>query len=263
MRTRRAVVVAFGVILLSASAGCWDDSPSARRQNGLVPQSLEQCVTRWNTASLGTGRGLIVGIAGRGHEALMVRFKDGVCGLVLPSTSTANTPIFFNFLSGDYPSYGNPGGGPRTPHPANNARLKALAEKHVNVLTHDLGRLSALPDSKLLDVPYTVLDTQSACSALSAPPPVSSLRYVIAKRTVNCLWVRTLLFAYLSEQGTAMKSRRPKATVRRILGWQCLGTGRFPPNYGASRSDRRMIRCTKRGTSVVEAHGKSFKVIGG
>jgi hypothetical protein len=222
--------------------------------------SLRQCVAEWNKASLGSGRGLVVGSVGSGRKGLVFRFQDGVCGLTFPPSVSKG--VYLTVLHGDYLLLYAPGVGPKTPHPVpSDAVLEARAATQTNVRVTGLGRLVAESKATSPILPYTVIDSRSPCKRVSPPPPISQVPYRIDKATVNCVWVETLLWAYLSQQGSVLQSKTAGSTARLIVGWRCTGTGLLPRGFGGGKTDRRRINCSN-GSNVVEARATQAQVIG-
>jgi hypothetical protein len=232
------------ILLASAVTALIVGVPSAASaDNGLV-----KCVQAWNKAPLGNGRRLVNGDSVAGRAALMVRFSDGVCGVVFPGRNREPPSafgVYVRSLHGDYAWLMNPAD-PTAATSENLVALESLADEHTNVrVLAPSGRLGATTGD-IVDVSFPSATSAGAkCPEIYVMPTADTYRVV--RREVSCGLTRELIFAYSDGEGRPV---RHTAHSRIILGWRC----------SAPRSLAK-VDCTK-GARAVRVRGIRPRVVG-
>jgi hypothetical protein len=145
---------------------------------------------------------------------------DRVCVLGFPTREVQDAGaagIYLSALDGDYELAFDPLSGPATM--LNSLGVQARASRRTNVRVElPSGKLLADPGATIATSTSKVLDTTTPCAAISS----SVVRGAkILRRTVSCLWVRVLLWAWDQHKGTAVLTKGTEHRERRILGWRC------------------------------------------
>jgi hypothetical protein len=167
----------------------------------------------------------------------MVRFSDGVCGVVFPARDREPPSafgVYVRSLHGDYPWGANPAD-PTAETSDNLAALQSLADEQTNVrVVVPSGRVAATKGD-IVDVPFASATSAGAvCAKIAVLPPGNIYRVV--ERDVSCGLTRELILDYSDGEGRPV---RHTAHTRVILGWRC----RAPSSLAT-------IDCTKGGRAV-------------
>jgi hypothetical protein len=184
----------------------------------------------------------------------MFASPDGVCGLAFSSRAaeaTGEGAVFVSGLGGDYPLAGSPLH-PYAADSSTQAQLEAQANKRTNVrLESPGGKVIAKPHATMPIVGFNLLDTTADCEhllpALTGTNSFSLVGYTLIKTTVSCPVVRTVIWAWSADEGTATHTGKPKANVL-IAGWHCVGTNLLANSATPTYSQ---VTCSK-GTNVIE-----------
>jgi hypothetical protein len=209
-----------------------------------------RCARAWNGAALGDGRRRVPGVSASAAPALrglLVRFADGVCGLVLSraqADASGEEAVFLRVLDGDYGATLNPVGESAT-LAAETRALERRDGAHPNVTVDPRGRV--VPDQRaaLAVVPYPALApaaAQAPCQTIFIPafanPHGGGPDYRVVAQNRGCPVTREIVWAYLDDQGRPVKGKAGLA--RTVVGWHC-----------ASGPKRVRIRCVK-GSGVID-----------
>jgi hypothetical protein len=199
---RRGVVASVLALLIAAA-------PTSARM-----PSLQTCVARWNSATLGTGRMQIKGVAANGRRALMFGFADGACGIAFPTRQAAIGGVgeFATALGGDYDFRGAPFGGGTAYEHLSSFEQAASRRKNVSVSLRN-GRVRALHHARIVRSPLTAIDTAEDCAIVTT---LEGDAFDVTRRGVGCALTRVVLDAW-----TAGEGRAAAGGARTILTWRC------------------------------------------
>jgi hypothetical protein len=220
--------------------------------------SLGECVSRWNKASLGNGRLLARVDAVEGGFALMFTLPDSACGLAFPrgaAPANAHQPDpLVNVLGGNYALRWSPLG---IVSSSNIARFQADANRRTNVIVEKSGgKVLVRPRASIPAIHANVFVNAPGCGRVIVPGVVLSGRYNVIKATVDCLVVRTLIWAWTEEENSPTADASVPRSTLRIIGWRCVGAnlipGLTPPMY-------EKVTCTS-GIDVVEARSNVSEI---
>lgn len=225
--------------VLALVAGCGTSSAVALTPT--VPAghpTLAKCIAAWNEAVLGTGKRFVRSVAADGEAALMFVFRDRACGLAFPehvSQDAGTVGVFVSALDGDYQLVSDPLSGPGSSATLGERDVQQRASGLTNVRVDPrTGEVAAtVPGDEIATVPFTLLDTKTACTTVIAQP--SGTGWKVVKRTVSWLWVRTLVWAWMDRTGKVVKTPGSNRLVRQVLGWRCVGSDLRALGQGSPR----------------------------
>ncbi len=241
------------LIPVLALAGCGGSRAGASdASNGGPTAGLVRCADAWNHASLGPGRLQLGGVAGNGAPALVVRFSDGVCGLV-PSPgraqATGDFGAYVTVLSGDYVWGEDPAAVGTGPPTEQLAALEELAARRPNAtIEGSRGRVVPVAAARLTAVAFPEASpaaTRAPCRTIADLQTSSA--FVVEQGAGSCALTRELVWAYDDGEGRLLAPAR--AGFRMIAGWRC-GTATRPQVY-PNLPLAIVITCT-RGPRVIE-----------
>ncbi len=248
-RAAQLQLTLIGALAAAISCACAAGSVTARSGNArsAKPLTIERCVAEWNTARLGDGHVLAKVLAADGptEAALMFVSRDGVCGFAFDTEASLATGlggVFVTAFGGAYDLGQDPLSGlASTFDSATAAALEGRAGRTTNIHIdlHD-GTVVAERGESLESVQGDVIDRTSGCRVVQVTPSLNA--WLVGRRTVNCLRMRILAWAWELGEGAALTVRSRGAAAREIAGWRCVGTDQakdFSGPFGYKR-----VTCT-------------------
>lgn len=214
-------VLCSALILLLQGTACGVASAPVR------DSALQRCVAKWNRAPLGDGRRMAAVLAAavpRHATAVVVRFTDGICGLVLSErqASAAGAPgQYVRALHGDYVWGQNPlDAGSQSQDPHREAAVARSGSRAPNVrLSTRKGTLVAVPRAHVINIDFPAIDRaaeEQPCPTIRDP---AGHDYSVTADSVSCALTRTLVWAYNDHEGRQGST----PSTRTIIGWKCRG----------------------------------------
>lgn len=189
----------------------------------------------------------------------MFVFKDETCGFAFPSLASrdAGGPgVFVTRLRGDYAVTFDPLTGSGSTILYHMAALHRLADRDVDIdVDQRTGDLTAIPGTSIKRSPYTVADGSAPCATVSPLYPATPLLWqVVTQVNVQCLWLKTILWAWNAHEGKLITvAAEGTSRIRRIINWMCTGS---EPQAVGQRTVMTDLSCVN-GQQAFHAQGRA------